>query len=26
LKANNQILIVQVRGEDNSEVTKKVAN
>jgi hypothetical protein len=26
LKASNQILIVQVRGEDNSEVTKKVAN
>jgi hypothetical protein len=26
LKATNQILIVQVRGEDNSEVTKKVAN
>jgi hypothetical protein len=26
LKATNQILIVQVRSEDNSEVTKKVAN
>jgi predicted outer membrane repeat protein len=26
LKSNNQILIVQVRGEDQSEVTKKVAN
>lgn len=26
LRASNQVLIVQVRGEDNSEVTKKVMN
>jgi len=26
LKANNQVLIVRVTGEDNSEVTKKVMN
>lgn len=26
LKANNQVLIVKVTGEDNSEVTKKVLN
>ncbi|QBN19780.1 T9SS sorting signal type C domain-containing protein [Flavobacterium nackdongense] len=26
LKASNQVLIVQIRGDDNSEVTKKVAN